>query len=79
MGGNWVTSHTFCKKIGAIENVLTIRNTYTTAADCSGNNYWSGKMFFGVEPNTYIMYGRKLDNFSYFLQENRFKNKRSNN
>ena len=38
MGGNWVTSR---KKIGAIENVLTIRNTYTTAEDCSGNNYWS--------------------------------------
>ena len=30
MGGNWVTSRTFCKKIGARTNVLTIRNTYTT-------------------------------------------------
>ena len=28
MGGNWATSYTFCKKIGARQNVLTIKNTY---------------------------------------------------
>ena len=43
MGGNWVTSRTFCKKIGTRENVLTIGNTYTTAEDCSGNNHESQK------------------------------------
>ena len=38
MGGNWATS---CKKIGARRNVLTIKNTYRRAEDCSGNNHES--------------------------------------
>ena len=38
MGGNWATSRTFCKKIGARKNVLTIKNTYKRVEDCSGNN-----------------------------------------
>ena len=31
MGGNWATSRTFCKKISARKNVLTIKNTYKRA------------------------------------------------
>ena len=31
MGGNWATSRTFCKKIVAIKNVLTMKNTYKRA------------------------------------------------
>ena len=38
MGGNLTTS---CKKIGARRNVLTIKNTYKRAEDCSGNNHES--------------------------------------
>ena len=41
MGGNWETSRTFCKKLGARKNVLTKKNTYTIAEDCSGNNHES--------------------------------------
>ena len=43
MGGNWVISRTLCKKIGVRTKVLNIRNTYTLAEDCSGNNHESQK------------------------------------
>ena len=46
MGGNWATSRTLCKKIGAGNNVLTIRNTYKRAEDCSGNNHkWKNHFY----------------------------------
>ena len=41
IGGNWATSRTFCKKIGARNNVLTIKNTYKRAEHCGGNNHHS--------------------------------------
>ena len=41
MGGNWATFRTFCKKIGARNNVLTIKNTYKRAEHCDGNNHHS--------------------------------------
>ena len=41
MGGNWATSRTFCKKIGARNNVLIIKNTYKRAEHCGGNNHHS--------------------------------------
>ena len=41
MGGNWATSRTFCKKIGARTNVLTIKTTYKIVEDCIGINHKS--------------------------------------
>ena len=43
MGRNWATSRTFCKKIGAIKNVLTIKSTYKIAEDCSGTDHKSNR------------------------------------
>ena len=41
MGGNWVTSRTFCKKTKGRKNVLTIYKSYTIAEECSANHYGS--------------------------------------
>ena len=39
MGGNWVSSRTFSKKIGENKNVLTILPSYPIAEECRENKH----------------------------------------
>ena len=47
MGGNWVPSRTYCKKLRENINLLTILISHLLADDCRENNHWNQKYYLG--------------------------------